>query len=203
MREILPGVHHWSTFHEPIGGDVSSYLLSGALCDGGALAVDPKLPDGSFDAFPVRPTAVVLSTGLHNRDAALLAADLGIPVRATREAAQRLAGRLEIETFDHGAQLGPGVRHVQIGALCPDEGALFIEAGAGAIMFADALTRTGTTLEFVPDSLMGEDPDAVRRGLLSALCELLEFDFDNLLFAHGDPLLGGGRAALTDFVSRA
>ncbi len=31
---------------------------------------------------------------------------------------------------------------------------------------------------------------------------LLTRDFDHLLFAHGEPLIGGGKAALRDFLQR-
>ena len=34
-----------------------------------------------------------------------------------------------------------------------------------------------------------------------ALERMLERDFDTLLFAHGDPLVGGGRQALERFVA--
>ena len=40
-------------------------------------------------------------------------------------------------------------------------------------------------LAFVPDSLMGDDPEGVRRGVTAALRALLDHDFDALLFAHG------------------
>jgi hypothetical protein len=58
----------------------------------------------------------------------------------------------------------------------------------------------GRGLSFVPDELMGEDPEAVKRGLLAAFARLLELDFDALLLAHGDPVPRGGKAALRRFV---
>jgi len=39
-------------------------------------------------------------------------------------------------------------------------------------------------------------------GFRAALRRLLDLDFDSLLFAHGEPLIGGGRAALREFVAR-
>jgi hypothetical protein len=50
---------------------------------------------------------------------------------------------------------------------------------------------------------MGDDPEAVKRGLRDAFAELLERDFDHLLFAHGTPVVGGGKAALEAFLDRA
>jgi hypothetical protein len=54
---------------------------------------------------------------------------------------------------------------------------------------------------FVPDSLMGEDPEGVKRGLRARLAELAERDdFDVLLFAHGEPVRTGGREELRTFL---
>ena len=39
----------------------------------------------------------------------------------------------------------------------------------------------------------------MKAGLRSAYSRLLDRDFDSLLFAHGEPLLGGGREALRHF----
>ena len=53
----------------------------------------------------------------------------------------------------------------------------------------------------MPDFLLG-DPEADRRALLEGLQRLLdEAEFDSLLMAHGDPWIGGGRAALEAFVA--
>ena len=88
-----------------------------------------------------------------------------------------------------------------MGALTPEDTAFRLQAGPGALLFADGLIRDGDgALSFVPDSLMGDDPEEVKRGLLESLRALLEEDFDALLFAHGEPLPSGGREALRDFV---
>ena len=39
MNEIIPGVWHWTAFHEGIGSDVSSYYVERA-----AALIDPMLP---------------------------------------------------------------------------------------------------------------------------------------------------------------
>jgi len=52
----------------------------------------------------------------------------------------------------------------------------------------------------VPDWLLG-DPTEDKRDMLSAFERLLdEQEFDNLLFAHGEPWINGGREALRAFV---
>ena len=51
------------------------------------------------------------------------------------------------------------------------------------------------------DGLLGDDPVAIRAGLLDAFTRLLEDeDFDGLLLAHGDPTPSGARAELEAFL---
>jgi hypothetical protein len=195
MHEILPGVFHWSAFHEPIGARVSSYYVQPA-----GVVIDPKVPEEGLEALPDQPQQVILTIGLHHRDAPRFAEAFGIPIRASREAAERLRGRLEVEEFTDGDEVAPGVTAITIGKLCPDEGALHIAVGEGAIAFADGLIRYGGALGFVPDELIGDNANDIKHGLKDAFRGLLTRDFDHLLFAHGDPLVGGGKAALREFV---
>jgi hypothetical protein len=53
-------------------------------------------------------------------------------------------------------------------------------------------------LAFVPDELLGDDPAAIRSGLLARFDDLLELDWQHLLLAHGDPVIGSGKSALRD-----
>jgi len=198
MREILPGLWHWTTFHDAIDARVSSYYVEPA----GAL-IDPRIPDDGLDALAgrVRPQQVVLTSGLHARHADQFREAFGCVIRASHEALERLDGRLEAEPYDDGDEVAPGITAIHIGKLCPDEYALHITLAEGAVAFADALLHYDD-LAFVPDELMGDDPAAVKHGLEDALRGLLTRDFDHLLFAHGEPLIGGGRAALRDVLKR-
>ena len=57
-----------------------------------------------------------------------------------------------------------------------------------------------TPFGFVPDALIGEDPEPVEeqtKTFFLGLCD--EMDFDHVLFAHGKPLLQGGRRMLRGF----
>jgi hypothetical protein len=194
MREIFPGVFHWSTYHERIRTNVSSYYVQPA-----GIVIDPKIPEEGLDSLPAPPQQIVLTSGHHHRDAARFAEQFGIPIRVSREAAERLGGTLEVEVFGHHDEIAPGVSAIHIGKLSDDEGALHIAVGDGAIAFADGLIRYGGALGFVPDELIGDHPDRVKEGLKDAFRGLLTRDFDNLLFAHGDPLVGGGKEALRKF----
>jgi hypothetical protein len=194
MREIFSGVFHWSAFHEPIRMNVSSYYVQPA-----GIVIDPKIPEEGLDSLPGTPQQIVLTSGHHHRDAARFAEQFGIPIRVSREGAERLGGTLEVERFGDGDEVAPGVTAIHIGKLSDDEGALHIAVGEGAIAFADGLIHYGGALGFVPDQLIGEGPDRVKEGLKDAFRGLLTREFDHLLFAHGDPLVGGGKEALRKF----
>lgn len=199
MDEILPGLFHWTTFHEAIDARVGSHYVEPA----GAL-IDPRVPDDGLDAFAghAPPQQIVLTSGLHARHADRFAAAFGCTIRASPEALERIGGGLDAAVYRDGDEVAPGITAIHIGAISPDEYALQIAVEGGALAFADGLIRYGGALGFVPDALLGDDPATVKAGLRDALRGLLTRDFDHLLFAHGEPLVGGGKAALRDFLQR-
>ena len=54
-------------------------------------------------------------------------------------------------------------------------------------------------LAFVPDRLM-DVPERTKAGLRDAYTSLLELDFDLLLLAHGNPVLGDAKQTLRAFL---
>jgi hypothetical protein len=197
MEEIAPGLWHWTARHDGIGTRVSSYYVAPAR-----IVIDPKLPegDGLFE-LPGAVEQVVLTSGHHGRDAGAVAEAYGVPIRASRQADEHLGGALPINRFDDGEEVAAGVRALHIGVLCEDEGALHIAHGDGALAIADGIHRSRGELAFFRDSLLGDDPEAIKAGLRAAYRDLLELEFDDLLFAHGEPLVGGGKAALRAFTA--
>jgi glyoxylase-like metal-dependent hydrolase (beta-lactamase superfamily II) len=205
VNEVLPGVFHWTAFHERIKLDVSSYYID-PLDAGGATLVDPMLPEGGLDWLRERgaPERIVLTNRHHYRHSARLVEAFGCPVLCQRSGLHEFEGAPAVAPFDFGDELAPGISALEVGAICSEETALHIRAGEGALAFADGLVRfPGAGVGFVPDYLLGDDPERVKRGLLDALRRLLEHDFDHLLFAHGEPLIGGGKAALRAFLEQA
>jgi hypothetical protein len=85
----------------------------------------------------------------------------------------------------------------------PRGDALHIAARDGFLAFADAIVRDDDgNLAFVPDHLLGDDPEQVTAGLRDAFGRLLdEQDFNGLLLAHGDPTPSRVRAELERFLS--
>jgi hypothetical protein len=198
MRELRPGLFHWTTFHDGIGIDVSSYYVEPA-----AALIDARVPEqGIAAAFAdrARPRVALLTTGLHRRHAAEFADAFGCAVRAPAEARERLGPDESFDAYRDGDEVAPGITAVRVGSLAPDEYALHVAHGPGAISLADALMHYGGSPSYVPDNLMGDDPEAVKAGLATALTGLLDRDFEDLLFAHGEPIVGGGRDALRAFL---
>jgi glyoxylase-like metal-dependent hydrolase (beta-lactamase superfamily II) len=202
VNEVLPGVSHWSAMHPKIGQVVHSHYWAP-----GKTVVDPLLPEDPQpvldDLAALGVEQIVLSNRHHWRsssdlreafpDAPVLCNDQGLYEYAADD------GR-DVEPFAVGSLLAPGMRALEVGGICDDDTGLLLDTADGTLLFADALIVWEDKLAFVPDFLIG-DPEEDKRKMLDAFRRLLdEQEFDNLLFAHGDPLIGGGREALQAFV---
>jgi hypothetical protein len=201
VREVLPGVFHWTTPHPRLHIDVSSYWL-----DEPGVVIDPLVPvDGGLEWFAGRatpPAAVLLSNRHHYRDSARFVEAFDCSVHCNRAGLHEFAHGEAVEGFDPGDRLPGGVVAWEVGGLCPDETALYLPEKR-AVSLADGVVRIGPDepLGFVPDVLM-DDPPETKRALLAAYARLLdELAFEHVLLAHGDPLIGDGRALLEELVS--
>ncbi len=197
MQEIAPGLWHWRALRERIGMVVSSYYLERER-----VAIDALIPDEGLEWFERHgpPAHVLLSNRHHDRHAWQLHDAFGATVHCVRSGLHELIGRGPVEAFDPGEQLPGGIVAYAVGALCPDETALHIPAHR-ALACADGVVRweAEDPLGFVPDWLM-DDPPQTKAGLCAAYERLLSLDFDTLLLAHGDPIVGGGKRALATFL---
>jgi glyoxylase-like metal-dependent hydrolase (beta-lactamase superfamily II) len=199
MKEIVPGVFHWTAPHPRIKMDVASYFLA----ESGTL-LDPMVPpDEGLDWFRDgrEPQRIVLTNRHHHRDSQQFveAFELG-PVLVPESGLHEYEGKeLDVTGYVVGEEVASGIVCHEVGAICPDDMALEIRS-AGALAMADGLIRYGE-LMFVPDNLMDE-PEKTKQGLLESFRELLDLDFDTLLFAHGEPLVGGAKEALRGFVEK-
>jgi hypothetical protein len=177
MDEVLPGIVHWSVVHPNTGMPAHSHYLVETHT-----VLDPMVPAEGLGWFERLgdPERVVLTNRHHLRDAERFADAYGCPILVHPEGFHEFVGGPVVEPLEPGDEPAPGVRVREVGAICPDEVALHIAEGPGAL---------------------GDDPEAVKSGLRAAyrrLCDELEFDV--LLLAHGDPIPSGGRAALAAFV---
>jgi glyoxylase-like metal-dependent hydrolase (beta-lactamase superfamily II) len=195
MQLIAPGLVHWTARHERIGMDVSSYYLS----DENVL-LDPMEPAEGLDWFEENgpPTDVLLTNRHHDRHAWRFAERFGCRVHCVRVGLSELEGRGEVVPFDFGDELPGGAVAHEVDAICPDECALHLPSHR-ALACADGVIHYGGQLGFVPEQYMDE-PERTKEGLREAYRRLTEeLDFDVLLVAHGEPLVGGARVALREF----
>jgi hypothetical protein len=199
MEEVLPGIVHWWAIHPSTGIPAHSHYL----VETGTL-IDPMVPAegmGWFDRLGA-PQRVLLTNRHHLRDSRRFVDAYECPILCHPEGLHEFSGGPAVDPLEPGSEPAPGIRVHEVGVLCPDEAALHIAQGPGALSVADGVLRLDDgSLGFFEDSLLGDDPEAVKAGLRVAYGRLAdELDFDVLLFAHGDPLRGG-RAALAAFAA--
>jgi hypothetical protein len=197
MREIAPGLFHWTARHPKIRMDVSSYWLAAER-----VVIDPIVPPDGLEWLERHgpPEHVLLTIGHHDRDSWRLRDAFGCTVHCSRHGLHRLKGRGTVEAFDVGDELPGGVIVQEVGSLCPDEHALYIPAHR-ALACGDGVVQWpgSQELSFVLDEYMDE-PDETKAGLRAAYRRLLDLDFVHLLLAHGDPVVASGKEALRTFV---
>lgn len=197
MREIAPGLWHWTAVRASIGAPVSSYYLEAER-----VLIDPMIPAEGVDWFEVHgaPEHAILTNRHHDRDAWRLREAFACIVHCIQNGVYELEGRGPVEAFEFGDALPGGILVYEVDAICPDETALHVPRHR-ALACADGVVRGRDALQFVPDRLMDE-PEETKRGLRKAYRRLLELDFDLLLLAHGEPVVGDAQKELREFVER-
>jgi hypothetical protein len=198
MKEILPGVLHWTRPHPKIKFEVSSYYLVEER-----VLIDPLLPEQGVGGFPSQPETILLTNRHHYRDSGRLRDEFGCSIRCVESGMHEFKQGEPVKAFRCGDALPGDIRALEIGAICPDETAFLIPRAEGILAVADGVVRhEDGPLGFVPEQYMGDDPEAIMTGLKQAYRGLLGYDFDHLLLAHGWPWIGGGKAALREFVGK-
>ncbi len=197
MEEIAPGIWHWKAQHPRIGAEVSSYFLPGP-----GVLLDPLVPDEQLERLEAvgAPRHILLTNRHHWRDCTKLAERFGITVRAPRVGMHEFEEGDPVTPYDFGETIAGGAVTVhEVGGICPDESALHIPE-ASALAVADGVVGYDG-LRFVSDGLM-DDPEDTKASLRAAYARLSdELEFDNLLVAHGDPVVGGAAQALHTFAT--
>jgi hypothetical protein len=199
MQEIAPGVFHWTALHPNIKMQVSSYFLA----DEGVV-LDPMIPAEGLDWFDEHapPAAVVLTNRHHYRRSADFVEEFGCEVLCHSAGLHEFTEEQDVQGFVDGDEPVAGIQVKHVGSICPDEVAIYVPR-AKAVAFADGVVRwrPDDPLGFVPDSLF-DDAEKDKAGIRQAVQALLPLEPDHLLLAHGDPIVGGGTAALQAFLAR-
>jgi glyoxylase-like metal-dependent hydrolase (beta-lactamase superfamily II) len=194
MREILPDIYTWSWFSQPHGYDFNGYLVRHG---DGNLCIDPVAPQDDLDEIVRIGVGTILLTNRNHSRAA----------NAIRE---RTQARVMIHPDDEPHAIGQGT--IVDGELLVGEkvGPLVVEPAAGKSPGEVALHWPERGILFVGDAVIGNPPgecgllrdkvmdDPAR--LRQSVRNLLELDFDTLLFGDGVPILTGARAKLEALV---
>ena len=197
MQEVAPGIWHWTARHPQIGIDVSSYFLPEL-----GVLIDPLLPPEGADRLEELgpPREILLTNRHHYRQCGELTERFGVRIRAPRNGMHEFGPGDPVDPYDFGEELADGTVVVhEVGAICPDESALHVPS-LSALAVADGVIHYDR-LTFVPDKYMDE-PEHTKRALKQAYARLADaLEFDHLLTAHGDPVVGGARDALREFAA--
>jgi hypothetical protein len=191
MDEVVEGVFHWKALHPRIGIEVGCHYVAGS-----GTAIDPLLPAAGIEWFEGRGVErVVLSTRHHLRHASQLAERFGCPILCHESGLHEFEDGPDVYGFAFDERLADDMIALEMDAISPDDTVFRIESGGGALLFADSLINHGG-VGFVSDHLIGDDPESVKRQIRERCSLLLDEEFEHLLFAHGDPIVGSGREAL-------
>src|SRR3712207_1636159 len=100
MREIAPGIFHWTAVHPKIEIEVSSYFVA----EPGAL-IDPLTPEEGvewFDGDGRRPRCVILTNRHHLRHGERFAEAYAIPILCHEAGLHEFSGGPAVKGFSWG-----------------------------------------------------------------------------------------------------
>ncbi len=197
MREILPGVFHW-TIDWPGVFPLESYWLK---TDTGSILIDP-IESSGLEAIEESGdvSAVILTVGGHERSAGLFARRTGAPVYLPATDEDLFENLDEYETYLDGDDLPGGLLAIATPGRRADDGehSLLSPLHGGTLIVGDCL---GTAAKWTPwnELPLGGHPRNHPHPA-EGLAHLLDHGFENLLPGHGQPILGGARAALQKLI---
>ena len=150
LSEVVPGIQHWSGKHPKHGILVHSYLLVSQR-----VAIDPVGTEGIVDALREAGGVeqVLLPNRHHLRGSAEIGEAFGAALRCPRTGLHEFEGpdAPQFIGYDWGEEVVDGVTAHEVGSLAPDDGALHVALGAGALALADSVVADDRGLGFVPD----------------------------------------------------
>lgn len=144
------------------------------------IAIDP------FDCDAQDCTAIVLTNENHLRAAPSLASRLKIPIFAHPS----VAGTFH--PISHGSTVADLLSVIEIAGAPTGEIALLDRRDSGTLVMGDALINFGDNGFALLPAKYCRDQRAMRRSLR----QLLDLQFERMLFAHGEPLTANARQRL-------
>ncbi|QPJ64679.1 MAG: hypothetical protein G3M78_04445 [Candidatus Nitrohelix vancouverensis] len=201
ISEILPGIITWSEFSEEKQLNFNGYFMR---CGDDSVLIDPAQMDEetlqdlhvTVERFPDQELRGIYLTNVHHeRMSRQLADQFGVPLWI-HEKDKDLLETPPNRTFKDGDTLPCGL--VVVG--------LQDQKSPGESCFYQADQK----ILFVGDALIGKVPGKVNQlpadkfkdiaKACAGLRVLLEYDFEALLLGDGEPIVTGGRQALSEFL---
>jgi glyoxylase-like metal-dependent hydrolase (beta-lactamase superfamily II) len=191
LRRVTATLHSWAAYQPDWQIHFHSYAV---VEPDGLVLIDPTLPAPGVRAELEKigpPLAIILTNAHHDRAADWFRKTYAIQVYASEKAPTDCDIKIDVPVLD-GERLPGGLQAVFLPGVSPSEMALH---APGLLMLGDALLHKPTGLELMPAEFI-EDSKAYRQ----ALEKLRKLDYDLVTFAHGEPLLTGGKTALANFL---
>jgi glyoxylase-like metal-dependent hydrolase (beta-lactamase superfamily II) len=193
IETLSPGIVFWRCYDPAVKADLFSTGLETAS---GIYLIDPipLTADLMHDlATGTRTIGIIVTNENHQRAAAFFAEQMRVPVYS---AVSNMPGLEQIVAVKDGHPLEPGLTAVSIEGAPAGEITLHWAANGGTLVVGDALINFephGFT--FLPAKYC-QNFARMRRSLE----KLLEYEFERILFAHGTPIISGGRQRLEELL---
>jgi len=136
VKQILPGVFHWTRVHPKINIEVSSYYLAAER-----VLIDPLVPDEGLGSLSAEPRHILLTNRHHYRDSGQFQARFDCDVWCVETGLHEFTDGEKVTAFRFNQTLMGGILAIEIGALCPDETAFLIPKAEGLVALADGVVR--------------------------------------------------------------
>jgi glyoxylase-like metal-dependent hydrolase (beta-lactamase superfamily II) len=167
--------------------------------DAGVYLVDP-IPGGDRQLLEwlggAAVAGVVLTNANHDRAAGAVSLLVRAPV-CRRDAADGAGRAGEMARLRCGPDSPPGLTSICIDGAAPGEVALHCSRGGGTLIVGDALINLGShRFSFLPAKYCTD-----HRLMRQSLRQLLAFDFERILFAHGEPIVTRAKEQLVELLT--
>jgi hypothetical protein len=208
MEKLTEGLWRWTARHPEwhpgeFGAEVACFA---AQAGDTTLLIDPLLPPEPQPVLDVVDKqlgdrlAILITIPYHVRSSEKLwkryRKDAETTIHGHRACAKRLTDKSGFEEIDPGAPLPAGVTAHTIGNPRRYEMPLHVPSH-DALVFGDAIAETdGRLVMWSADKVDEKVATFYRERFAPSVRPLLELGAENALVTHGEPIMGGGKAAL-------
>lgn len=195
VEPVLPGVYRWHVRDDRIGGSQSDAFA--VVTEGRVVLIDPLPIDEQALRELGEVEAIVLTAGNHQRSAWRFRKAFGAPVYAP-ENAYKLEHKPD-HWYSGGDLLPGGLTAFHAPGPVESMHALWLERPVSVVFLSDLLIHDGSgRASFVPAQYQDE-PERTRASVRRIAEQL---PVEALCFAHGPPIVRGGRLVLEDALDR-